>query len=344
MDPFSSSPNAPAHRSGAAGQPPVTHVAQLNSKEAMTAWNHLKLQKAEKAAVHNISSSVPSYADSATATDTVGKRGSKTKPPASGIRRPQNSWIIYRTARQAEITKAEGPMPNSAMFKSGRLTPSKKRRWEDLAWQEKLEHKRKNPYYKYQPRRPGEIKKRNTKKVAGVSNIPSPAISTVSLTVAGTSATPGTEDIMVGLSIADADEMSPGELLAHYTIYNNLTPVVGCHVTEVPEGQEWVNETLINYSHNSEAVSGEAHKPERSPYATSTDDTVGNSEETFDFGALARGGDGLAILQDPQPKAPEPSQEGGSDYHSLFGDPVPDYNMVANDWLGIMNKESFRTP
>ncbi|RYP33093.1 hypothetical protein DL767_004878 [Monosporascus sp. MG133] len=436
MDPFSNSTNSPAHSSGAAGQPSVTDVAQLNNDEVMATWNHLKLQvnsfsaivsipagtfgswsvadknriihlmkrevqqddvhfavdtdlpdrvylasryhfdqidivlyhspaqelptvlykynqKAENAAVDNTSPGVPISVDSATAADTVGKRGSKTKAPASGIRRPRNSWIIYRTARQAEIIKAEGPMPNSAMSTRisqewKKLAPVEKRRWQDLAWQEKLEHKRNNPHYKYQPRRPGEIKKGNTRKAAGTLSTSSPTNSSASLSIAGTSeATLGREDDMTGVSIAGDISMSLGEGLAHYAIYDNHTPIIGNDDPKVSEDQEWVNQSLLNFGHNPAAVSGgEAHASDISPYAASIDELFEDRDPSFDFGTLFNNNIDPALPEDRQAAASKSTLEGDFDTDSLFGGPVdaPDYNMTTSDWMDIMNRESFHSP
>ncbi|RYP72099.1 hypothetical protein DL771_004430 [Monosporascus sp. 5C6A] len=308
-------------------------------------------RKAENAAADNISSGVPTYVDSATAADTVGKRGSKTKAPASGIRRPRNSWIIYRTARQAEITKAEGPMPNSMMstrisqeWKT--LAPSEKRPWEDLARQEKLEHKRNNPHYKYQPRRPGEIKKRNARKAAGTLNISSPTTSSTSLSIAGTSEATR-EDDMTGVSIAGHMSMSLGERLAHYAIYNNHTPVVGDDAPKASEDQDRVSQSLLNFGHNPAAVSGgETQASDVSLYAASIDDLFEDRDASFNLDALCDGNIDPALLGDHQAAASESTLDGDFETDSLFGDPVdaPDYNMTPSDWLDTMNRESFHTP
>ncbi|RYP53439.1 hypothetical protein DL768_001584 [Monosporascus sp. mg162] len=427
MDPFRNFINAPAHNFGAAGQPSVTDVGELNNNEIMAAWDHLKLQvnsfnaivsihagtfgtwsvadknlivdlmkqevqqediryavdinlpdrvyiastfhfneagivlhyssaqalpvrAASDAAVDSTNNfGAPSYVNDTTGANSASKPRNKSKAPASGIRRPRNSWILYRSARQAQIIKTEGPMPNGAMSTRisrewKRLAPAEKKRWEDLAEAEKLEHARKNPHYKYQPRRRGEIKRRNTTKTASLPSITSPATSSVTLNVAGTSgATPGAEDDMIGDGIAVHDQMSAGELMAHYAIYNSPAPVVSGDGSEVPENLESAIQSLLNNCGNPAVVFGrETNVPDES--AAGIHYTFNGSESSFGVGPLLNGNVDSA-LHEYQPPISESPFDGGSDHDSLFGDysEEPGYDMTANDWVDIMNKANFST-
>ncbi|RYP91516.1 hypothetical protein DL770_002362 [Monosporascus sp. CRB-9-2] len=277
----------------------------------------LPLRAASDAAVGNTSTfGAPSYVNDTTGASSVSKPRSKSKAPASGIRRPRNSWILYRSARQAQIIKAEGPMPNNAMSTRiskewKRLAPAEKKRWQDLAKAEKLEHARKNPDYKYQPRRPGEIKKRAATKTASLPSITSPAASSVTRSVAGTSeATPGADDDMSG-DIAVDTQMSPGELMAHYAIYNSPAPTVSGDGSEVTEKLESAIQLLLN------DFGRETNVPDES--AAGIDDTFKGGESNFDFGPLLNGNIDPA-LHEYQPLISEPPFDGGSDHDSLFGD------------------------
>ncbi|RYP80128.1 hypothetical protein DL769_002614 [Monosporascus sp. CRB-8-3] len=381
MDPFTGSTNDPTYTSHAAGQPPVTEIARSNNNEVMVAWNHLKLQvnsfnaivsiQAETfrtwsiadrsliidlmkavsdATVDNTGLETPSSYVNSTAG--VSKRKNKSKAPASGIRRPRNSWILFRSARQAEINRVEGPIPNNMMSTRlsqewKRLPPEQKKRWKDLARAEKLQHARENPHYKYQPRRSSEIKKRRTRKVSGMLSVSSPATSTATLSVAGTSETIlSTEDSMTGGSIAGDNQMSTGELLAHYAIYQNLPPVVDTDGPIAAEDQEGANQPFLNYTHNPTATFGvEPHVYDESAYATGTNDAFEDGEDSFDFDALLSGNMDPA-LQDHEAVALGLPLEGGSDIDSLFGDPndMSGYSMMDGDWMDMMNRENFDSP
>ncbi|RYP18903.1 hypothetical protein DL765_003691 [Monosporascus sp. GIB2] len=438
MDPLMNSTNAAAHSSGAAGQPSVTDVAQLNKDEVMAAWDHLKLQvnrfnaivsihagtfgtwsvadknlivhlmkqEVQQEDIHyavdtnltdrvylsstfhfaqagiylphshtqelpiltynhnqltgamsnpmvdNTSFESPiSYVNDTTGTSGVSKRKSKSKAPASGIRRPRNSWILYRSARQAQITREEGPIPNSMM--STRLSqewkilgPAEKKRWKDLAQEEKREHARNNPHYKYQPRKPGGIKKRNARKAAAVSLVSSPAASRATLSVAGNNeTTSGPDDDMTSDGNTGDIRMSSGEILANYAIYNNLTPVVGSDDPIGTQDKERANQSLVNFNHNPEAVLGrEAPAFYESAYGTGINSAFENPDTDLDFGTLLGANLVPALSQDHQATASESLPESDFDIDSLFGDPVPDSSMTASDWMDAINRASFHSP
>ncbi|RYO86005.1 hypothetical protein DL766_009629 [Monosporascus sp. MC13-8B] len=365
MNPLMNSTYAAAHGSGAAGQPSVTDVAQLNKDEVMAAWNHLKLQvnrfadknlivhlmkqevqqediryavdrgfpdrvyvastfhfdeagvalpypppsrvtpSGSDAAVGSTSSfRAPNYVNGTTRAGSVSKPRSKSKVLASAIRRPRNSWILYRSARQAQIIKAEGPVPNSAI--------------------------------------PGEIKRRAATKTANLPSITSPVTSSVTSVYETSEAISGAEDDMIGGDIAVDNHMSPEELMPHYAIYNSPAPVVsGDGVTENLEN---AIQLLLNDTYNSAVVFGrETNVPGES--AAGIHDTFKGGESSFELGPLLNGNID-PTLHEYQPPISEPPFDGGSDHDSLFGDysEAPGYNMTANDWMDIMNKENFSTP
>ncbi|TRM58479.1 hypothetical protein BD626DRAFT_633973 [Schizophyllum amplum] len=83
------------------------------------------------------------------------------------IPRPPNSWILFRDhfrrnfapsdiIEQSKISKAASPIWRG-------LTPKDRAYWDNLANEEKVEHRRKYPDYKYQPQtKKGKKRKRNT--------------------------------------------------------------------------------------------------------------------------------------------------------------------------------------
>nr|ADE44126.1 MAT1 [Alternaria solani]BAJ10533.1 mating type protein MAT1-2-1 [Alternaria solani] len=83
--------------------------------------------------------------------------------------RPMNCWIIFRDAMHKQL-KAEYPDLTvqeistrcSEIWRS--LTPEGKKPWQAAAQSAKEEHLRQHPDYKYAPRKPGEKKKRQSRK------------------------------------------------------------------------------------------------------------------------------------------------------------------------------------
>nr|AER26936.1 MAT1-2-1 mating-type protein [Longididymella vitalbae] len=83
--------------------------------------------------------------------------------------RPVNCWIIFRDAMHKKL-KAENPHLTvqqistrcSQMWHS--LSPAEKKPWQAAAKSAKEEHLRVHPDYKYSPRKPGEKKKRQTRR------------------------------------------------------------------------------------------------------------------------------------------------------------------------------------
>nr|BAA75903.1 MAT2 [Alternaria alternata] len=88
--------------------------------------------------------------------------------------RPMNCWIIFRDAMHKQL-KAEFPNLTvqeistrcSEIWRS--LTPEGKKPWQAAAQSAKEEHLRQHPDYKYTPRKPGEKKKRQSRKVKRAS-------------------------------------------------------------------------------------------------------------------------------------------------------------------------------
>ncbi|KAL6836225.1 MAT1-1-3 [Trichoderma sp. SZMC 28015] len=94
---------------------------------------------------------------------------------AKRIPRPRNSWILYRQFFSAEFTKcypgitaSELSTLISAKWKSE--PPHEKKFWNDLAEQEKRNHKQKYPDYKYRVRKP-QAKKKQGRQTAGIAGL-----------------------------------------------------------------------------------------------------------------------------------------------------------------------------
>nr|AEZ02214.1 mating type protein MAT2 [Alternaria brassicae-pekinensis] len=90
--------------------------------------------------------------------------------------RPMNCWIIFRDAMHKQL-KAEFPNLTvqeistrcSEIWKG--LTPEGKEPWQAAAQSAKEEHLRQHPDYKYSPRKPGEKKKRQSRKAKRASAV-----------------------------------------------------------------------------------------------------------------------------------------------------------------------------
>nr|AAR04481.1 HMG DNA binding protein [Stemphylium sp. EGS49-037] len=91
---------------------------------------------------------------------------------AAGLKkapRPMNCWIIFRDVMHKQL-KAE--LPNLTVQEIStrcsriwhNLSPEAKKPWQDAARSAKEEHLRQHPDYKYSPRKPGEKKKRQSRK------------------------------------------------------------------------------------------------------------------------------------------------------------------------------------
>nr|AAR83920.1 MAT1-2 [Dendryphiella sp. 414296] len=90
--------------------------------------------------------------------------------------RPMNCWIIFRDAMHKQL---KGEFPNltvqeistrcSQIWHS--LTPEGKKPWQAAAQSAKEEHLRQHPDYKYNPRKPGEKKKRQSRKAKRASAV-----------------------------------------------------------------------------------------------------------------------------------------------------------------------------
>ncbi|KAK7754576.1 hypothetical protein SLS62_003359 [Diatrype stigma] len=130
------------------------------------------------------------------------KEKKRSKEPASGIRRSRNAFLVYRNAVEAALMIE---MPELSFIQRSKELG---RRWKRLsgaqqapfrrqAAEEKRLHKIAHPNYKYEPRNPSEIKRRNGKKDAQAAETPAttavpdaapvatPAASPVSSSVAG---------------------------------------------------------------------------------------------------------------------------------------------------------------
>nr|ANK36053.1 MAT1-2-1 [Didymella tanaceti]ANK36062.1 MAT1-2-1 [Didymella tanaceti]AOG62189.1 MAT1-2-1 mating type protein [Didymella tanaceti] len=83
--------------------------------------------------------------------------------------RPRNCWIIFRDAMHKNL-KAENPHLTVQQISTRcsqiwhGLSPAEKRPWQAAAKSAKEEHLRAHPDYKYSPRKPGEKKKRQSRK------------------------------------------------------------------------------------------------------------------------------------------------------------------------------------
>nr|QBK47380.1 MAT1-2 [Neocamarosporium betae]QBK47381.1 MAT1-2 [Neocamarosporium betae] len=133
---------------------------------------------------------------------------------AAGLKkapRPMNCWIIYRDAMHKKL-KAEFPHLTvqeistrcSQLWRE--LTPEGKKPWQAAAQSAKEEHLRQHPDYKYSPRKPGEKKKRQSRKAKRAA-----------------SATTGSEVLNFKLA-SDTTKLAPAPSVEHATA---MSTVVG---------------------------------------------------------------------------------------------------------------------
>ncbi|XPS94698.1 Mating Type protein MAT1-2-1 [Ascochyta lentis] len=105
-------------------------------------------------------------------TQTSQQQATQSNNVSAGVRkapRPMNCWIIFRDAMHKQL-KAENPHLTvqqistrcSQMWHD--LSPAEKKPWQAAAKSAKAEHLRAHPDYKYCPRKPGEKKKRQSRK------------------------------------------------------------------------------------------------------------------------------------------------------------------------------------
>ncbi|KAF1947267.1 HMG DNA binding protein [Clathrospora elynae] len=98
---------------------------------------------------------------------------------AAGVKkapRPMNCWIIFRDAMHKKL-KIEHPNLTvqeisglcSQIWKD--LSPADKEPWQSAAQSAKEEHLRQHPDYKYSPRKPGEKKKRQSRKAKRAASV-----------------------------------------------------------------------------------------------------------------------------------------------------------------------------
>ncbi|KAH0497178.1 hypothetical protein TgHK011_004507 [Trichoderma gracile] len=88
----------------------------------------------------------------------------KKEREANRVPRPRNSWILYRQYYSAEFTKTYPGITASELStlistKWKAEPPHEKRFWNDLAEQEKRNHREKYPDYKYRVKKPQAKKK-----------------------------------------------------------------------------------------------------------------------------------------------------------------------------------------
>ncbi|KAF2440565.1 hypothetical protein P171DRAFT_368259 [Karstenula rhodostoma CBS 690.94] len=108
-------------------------------------------------------------------TSTSTEQPATTSHTASSIRkgppRPMNCWMLYRDTRHKQL-KDQFPhltvQQISTLCSEGwkNLSPAEKDEWRVRAKDAKEEHQRMYPDYKYTPRKPGEKKKRQSRKAA----------------------------------------------------------------------------------------------------------------------------------------------------------------------------------
>ncbi|KAI4653857.1 hypothetical protein J4E93_001625 [Alternaria ventricosa] len=151
---------------------------------------------------------VKTQSDSAIGLDAISVNIIKKAP------RPMNCWIIFRDAMAKDL-KIEFPQLTvqelssfcSDMWKE--LGPTGKAPWQAAAQSAKEEHLRQHPDYKYSPRKPGEKKKRQSRKAKRAS-----AVSTV----------PEVVNSQVDPNIATS---SPSSTYENALPVNDITPDIG---------------------------------------------------------------------------------------------------------------------
>ncbi|KAK7740839.1 hypothetical protein SLS62_010983 [Diatrype stigma] len=90
----------------------------------------------------------------------------RSKAPKSGITRPKNCWLLFLAHKRVEVLRENPTLLTkqvsrivSRIWKA--LSAAEKAPWKAEAKRLAEQHKRDNPTYKYQPRRPSEIKRRS---------------------------------------------------------------------------------------------------------------------------------------------------------------------------------------
>ncbi|KAK7188723.1 hypothetical protein DPSP01_005624 [Paraphaeosphaeria sporulosa] len=110
-----------------------------------------------------------------TSTSTETEQPATTSTTASSIRkgppRPMNCWMLYRDTRHKQL-KDQFPHLTVQQISTlcsddwKKLSPAEKDEWRARAKDAKEEHHRMYPDYKYAPRKPGQKKKRQSRKAA----------------------------------------------------------------------------------------------------------------------------------------------------------------------------------
>ncbi|KAH7079252.1 MAT1-2-1 [Paraphoma chrysanthemicola] len=188
--------------------------------------------------------------------------GKMKKPP-----RPMNSWLMFRDGMH-KILKAENPKYTvqeistlcSLHWKG--LDPDQRKPWIDAALAAKEEHARLYPDYKYSPRKPGIIKKRQSRKSKAASKA-----------VAGTTT----------LDFASPPTMSMTAASPDNSIVNDVTGFTD----------------FLNYNHAGEQIhDAESLRHDRIQEEMAADLGVNSAFDFFDDGAYAlrAGADGNATL------------------------------------------------
>ena len=107
--------------------------------------------------------------------------------------RPMNCFLLYRDTRRIQLKEQHPTLTVQQISKLcsidwKNLSPDQKGIWKARADAAKAQHERKYPDYKYNPRRPGEKKKRQSRKatrdVRAAAALPNPAISNYGINTA----------------------------------------------------------------------------------------------------------------------------------------------------------------
>ncbi len=202
------------------------------------------------------------------------------------------------------------------------MAPPQKKIWENLAMDEKSEHQRKNPGYKYQPRRPDVIKRRakrnliNTRESSVMTSLASASPGLWSPGEASSSLGNGTvgENPMV-----HANKLDGNGIASPYAFDNGLMPISGGYGAGDIESVDAIGWSNTGYRHDNNPQA--LQYPYRAEALTFSHSAAsgGNTAE-FNGGYDALGDSTFAL--DYNFRAPDlnPSSQDDADFQFMFGD------------------------
>ncbi|KAF1841441.1 HMG DNA binding protein [Cucurbitaria berberidis CBS 394.84] len=170
-----------------------------------------------------------------------------TDPIAIGVKkapRPMNCWIIFRDAMHKKL-KIENPHLTVQQISTRcseiwhSLSPAEKKPWQAAAKSAKEEHLRQHPDYKYSPRKPGEKKKRQSRKAKRAASVAT-GMEAFNFQLASDMTTSTTDTSLIPTVAADTVAANVGEVL----VAEPFTLVEMSPETPMPTGYVHDSESL----------------------------------------------------------------------------------------------------